>query len=165
MDFRQGSKMSLLIQLQQAHALVPATLAGWIFSPPVALSNDPSGFDTKIKVTATEANATYGGSRTFKYDRIDLDALRRTTPTKPVIALTGATRVYDCFQYLLKTLGVLFDQDDLQDGDVVANEDGTFTIPLVAKPTCILWTGSWQYLAGGLPHISLAITQPYFDWA
>lgn len=165
MDFRQGSKMSLLLQLQASHALAIGAVANWTFSAPSALTGDPTGFDTKIKLTAGEAHATYAGFRTFRYNRIDLEALRLSSPANPTLSLSGATKVYDCFPYLLKAMGILFDQNDLEDGNVVDNGDGTFTIPLVAKSTCILWKGSWQYKTGQLPHISSAITQPYFDWA
>lgn len=165
MDFKQGSKMSLLIQLQAAHALVPGSAANWTFSAPIALVDDASGFDTKVKLTANQSNVTYGSYRTFKYNRFDLETLGLNYPANPTLELTGVSRVYDCFPYLLKATSVLFDQNDLEDGDVVTNEDGTLTIPLVAKATCILWKGSWQLKTGKLPHISLGITQPYFDWS
>jgi hypothetical protein len=165
MDFKQGSKMSLLIQLQAAHTLIPGTLADWLFSPPVALANDPDGYNTKIKLTAVTGNVNYTGNRTFRYNRNSLETLKLNAPANPSVTMSAATKVYDCFPYLLKMLGVLFDQDDLENGDVVDNGDGTYTIPLVAKSTCILWKGSWQYKTGRLPHINTAITQPYFDWA
>ena len=165
MDFRQGSKISLLTQLNAMYTLVIGNVALWQFSDPVALTGDASGMDTKIKLTALDGNTTYSGNRTFKYNRLSLATLKSNYPTRPTLPLSGVARVYDCLPYLLKTTGILFSQADLEDADVVVGQDGLITIPLTAKATSILWSGSTQIVSGGLPHISLAITRPYFDWS
>jgi hypothetical protein len=165
MDLKQGSKISLLIQLQANHALAYSAANLWTLSPPSALANDPEGFDTKIKLTATGTNPTYKDYRSFKYNRVDLAVLGASAGTAQTNVLTGAARVYDCFPYILKTFGVLFDADDVEDAALIDNGDGTFKIPLTAKSTGIFWKGSCTLFSGGIPSISAAIPEPYFDWS
>jgi len=165
MDLKQGSKISLLIQLQAIHSLTYSSPDLWVFSTPSALVNDPEGFDTKIKLTAQGTNPTYKDYRSFKYTRVDLAHLGNSAAPAPTTVLTGATRVYDCFPYILKTWGVLLDANDVEDAALVDNGDGTFKIPLTAKATGIFWKGSCTLNSGGLPPISAAITSSYFDWS
>jgi len=165
MDLKQGSKISLLIQLQANHGLTYSAANLWTFSLPTALTGDPEGFDTKIKLTAQGTNPTYKDYRSFKYNRVDLALLGASAGTAQTSVLTGATRVYGCFPYLLKTFGVLFDANDVEDADLIDNGDGTFKIPLTAKATGIFWKGTCVLNSGGLPSISAVIPEPYFDWS
>lgn len=165
MDLKQGSKISLLIQLQAIHSLTYSSPDLWTFSLPSALTNDPDGFDTKIKLTAQGTNPTYKDFRSFRYTRIDLALLGNNAALAPTTTLSGATRVYDCFPYILKTWGVLLDANDVEDAALIDNGDGTFKIPLTAKATGIFWKGSCTLNSGGLPSISAAIATPYFDWS
>lgn len=164
MDLRKGSKTSLLQQLNTTHGLVVGVVSSWQFSLPAVLTDDPSGLNTRIKLTALADN-TYGKSRSFYFNRLDLADVQRNYPANPTQKLTGPTSVHGCFPYLLKCTGILFDQTDLKDLPLVDNGDGTWKIPLEAADTSILWHGTCQLNSGDLPPITVAIPQPYFDWS
>lgn len=166
MDLRQGSKLSLLLQLGIVHGITVENKDRWIFSPPVALIDDPSGENTKIKLTATRAHQTNVGFRVFKYSRIELASLATYLPAAfPAKLPAEVVDTHGAFSFLKRYAGVLFEAEDVENLPVVDNADGTRTIKLVAKPDSLLWLGSCDLVADDLPDISSAITQPYFDWS
>lgn len=167
MDFRQGSKVSLLLQLSAFHALVVGDPAYWTFSPPVALAgDDPSGENTKVKLTALRPNASYLGKQIFKYSRIQLADLQINLPDQLRFPLPETvTSTYEAFGFLVQRMGVLFSADDVEDLPVLDNGDGTMTIQLVAKPTSLMWLGATNIITSDLPPISMAIDPPAFDWS
>lgn len=166
MDFKQGSKVSLLNQLATSHGLIVGDPETWIFSPVVPLpSDDPDGKNSKIKLTAARLNPDYRDKRTFKYDRIDLAYLRSNWPAFVHKPLLDAVTTHDCFDYIRRNLGVLFDQDDLEDLPLVEVEEGSYEIQLVAKPGSIMWIGQTSIVTKDLPPIAWAINPPSFNWS
>lgn len=168
MDLRQGSKASLLIQLATSHALVVGTdISLWTFSPPLALSGDADGFDTRIKLTAARGQPTYKQWRSFKYNRFNLTDVFRNSSTSPATPWSGTapTSTYGCFAFIKKAYGILFDANDLQDVATVDNGDGTYKVTLTAKDTCILWQGTTTINTGKLPDINKAVSPANFDWS
>ena len=166
MDLRQGPKISLLMQLQAVYGLIPGSAATWQFSPPVILSSDPDGRNTKIKLTPLVTNPTYTKPRTFRYNRCMLANLKRLFPVPAMLALDPAvTSTYGAFAYLLKTYGVLFDASDVEDLPITIDTDGAPLITLQSKDSSLLWRGSVVVKSGGLPHISKAINPAYFEWS
>ena len=167
MDFRQGSKASLLLQFATAHGITFEDAARWTFSPPVALAgDDPSGKNSKVKLTALRPHTANTGFKSFKYNRIQLQYLGINLPTSvPAKLPPEVTTTHGAFGYLLKNIGVKFDASDLEDHPVIDNGDGTRTIKLVALANSLLWLGSYDLITSDLPHISMAIDPPTFDWS
>lgn len=167
MDFKQGSKVSLLLQLATQHGITVGDPAHWIFSPPVDLGDaDPSGKNTKIKLTAIRPNPNHLGFRTFTYNRIDLDFLAINLPNHIPRKLPEEIQTtYQAFDFILKQVGVKLEASDVEDLPVIDNGDGSKTIQLVARDSSILWIGAANINTSDLPNISLAISPPSFEWS
>lgn len=161
MDLSKGSKQTLLFQLAKYGQLTDTTLANWLVSP--LLKPDPVNPTlTRIKLTASRINTLYRGSKTFNYNRLDLESIGNSVKVIR-FTVTEGDKVSAHFPDLLSQLGVLFDADDLEDLPLVKN-GANYTLTLKAKSGSLAWVGQTTIQVGGPPHISLYINKANFTW-
>lgn len=101
--------------------------------------------NTGVVVTA-KAGGTYQGRANILYDRLPLAALDPTKLKGFQCAAYQPAKIYDLLPWLKYWNGIQLTSDDINDGDLVDNGDGTKTAVISAKPTSYGWVGSVSIL-------------------
>lgn len=161
MDLSKGSKQTLLLQLAKYASLTDTVPANWLVSP--LLKPDAANPTlTRVKLTASRTNTTYRDSKTFNYNRLDLESIGRSVSIIRFNVVDG-DKVSAHYPDLLTQLGVLFDGEDLEDLPLVKNGAG-YLLTLKAKSGSLAWVGQTTIQVSGAPHISLYINKANFTW-
>lgn len=101
--------------------------------------------NTGVVVTA-KAGSIYQGRANVLYDRLPLSALDPTVLKGFQCAAYLPVKIYDLLPWLKYWNGLQLTTDDIIDGDLVDNGDGTKTAVVSAKPTSYGWQGSVSIL-------------------
>lgn len=163
MDLRKGSKATVLLQLQKYHTLLVTDPTMWNFSP-VKIDNPLTPINARVKLSPAAKNTTYKGSRTFSYQRLDIQSIG--TAAKVIrFNVTEGDTAHAHFANLKRQLGVLFDATDIEPTPLVATATpGVYTLTLTAKPGSLAWTGTTTIRVEPFQHISLYVNVDSFTW-
>lgn len=114
------------------------------FGVPQALSGTWQGQvtsrNTGVRITA-KTSSPYQGTRLITFDRLNLNDWTPENFPGLKCAAYNVTTVASLFPMLQYWNGVQFGADDIEDGPLVDNGDGTKTATLVAKAGSLGWIG------------------------
>lgn len=163
MDFRKGSKATLLLQLQKYGTLTVVDPTMWAFSP-VVIDNPALQDAARVKLTPSAKNTTYKNSRIFSYKRLDLQSVGISAKVIRFNVVDGDT-AHTHFANLLAQLGILFDATDIEPTPLATTATpGVYTLTLTAKPGSLAWYGTTTIRVEPFQHISLYVNTDSFTW-
>jgi hypothetical protein len=163
MDFRKGSKGTVLLQLQKYASLTITDPTMWNFSP-VVIDNPADQSAARVKLSPSAKNTTYKGSRTFSFKRLDLQTVGISCKVIR-FNVTPGDKAHDHFPRLQAQLGIQFDATDIENTDLVATATpNVYTLTLAAKPGSLAWYGTTTIRVEPFQHISLYVNVDSFTW-
>lgn len=162
MALRDDSKTNVYSALSTLAgvALTPAIVT---LSPPKAISQDPNGKDTQIKVTAV-ATANYRGSGTYQYKRLKLEDLPGLLYLPLRVAADQPQNLYGLLTLIRQQLGINFSTDDVEDASIVTQGD-VRTLKITAKAGSLVWQGSCTLTLGNLPNFAELFNSDIILWS
>lgn len=134
-----------------------------IVSAPSALTDDASGKNTAVRVTALPSSA-YRGDGVYKYDRIDLANMVELFAYPVPISLGTVTTLYPILGQFADLMGVGFTEADVEDAPIVEGGE-TPIVRLVAKPGSYRFIGAGELRLSGLPNIKAAFVSDTIVWS
>lgn len=139
--------------------LVGSTITSSQFSIDVIRASKPADNttkNTKAHFVLNDTNATYRGSTSFFYDRLDLSILANFSPFSPNGIRNAPVyigqNVYDILASIRDAVGIQFDTTDLVNNQVYQGDYGAEVV-LQAQPDSLGWTGSYTLRMSGYPNI------------
>lgn len=149
----------LLLELINLSNSTNFTMADLDFAVPEAAADDAPA-NTKMTVTATETNA-FQGIKVFHYNRLDLglmfNGLRLQVPDSDSI-----TTVMDVVAILNQRYQLGLSTDDVIDGPVNKDSDGTTVVRINTKPESFAYQGTVSWTLVGEPDESSKIYDGFF---
>lgn len=148
MSYQAISLPDLLVELNKANSTT-FTMNDIVFANPQVVAgtwkDKTTQKNTGVVVTA-KAGSAFQGRANILYDRLPLSALDPTKLKGFQLAAYQPAKIYDLLPWLKYWNGLQLTSDDINDGDLVDNGDGTKTAVISAKPTSYGWQGSVSIL-------------------
>lgn len=153
MSYQAVSLPDLLTELNKANSTT-FTLNDIQFATPQVVAGtwkDKTTLKNTGVVVTAKAGSAFQGRANILYDRLPLSALDPAKLKGFQCAAYQPAKIYDLLSWLKYWNGIQLTTDDIVDGDLVDNGNGTKTAVLSAKPTSYGWQGSVSIIvtAGG----------------
>jgi len=148
MSYQAISLPDLLVELNKANGTTFTTNDIAFANPQVVAGTWKAKTtlkNTGVVVTA-KAGSAYQGRANILYDRLPLSALDPAKLKGFQLAAYQPAKIYDLLPWLKYWNGLQLTSDDINDGDLVDNGDGTKTAVISAKPGSYGWVGSVSIL-------------------